>query len=631
MYRILNRIQSPEDVKKLDFPELASLAAEIRGYLIQSVAKTGGHLASNLGVVELTLALFKTLDLPNDSIVWDVGHQTYVHKLLTGRREQFSSLRKYGGLSGFPKSSESMYDAYNTGHSSTSISAALGMTRASELLGESRRTVAVIGDGALTGGMAFEALNDAGTYQKNFIVILNDNEMSIAKNVGGLSQYLTKLRTRPSYSRLKTNLEHGFGSIPAIGRPMVKVLKRLKDTFRHILSPSTVFEDLGFTYLGPIDGHNLPFLCDVIENAKTIQAPVLIHIKTKKGKGYKFAEDKPTAFHGIGSFQIETGECGGGGDSYAAVFGRCLTELANRDKRICAVVAAMPDGTGLSRFAGEHPDRFFDVGIAEQHAVTFAAGLSKRGLKPVVAVYSSFLQRAYDQVLHDVCLQNLNLVLCVDRAGLVGEDGETHQGIFDMAFLSHMPNMTILAPANFLEFTEMLTYATLVHNGPVAIRYPRGGKCLAYNGAPFAFKKADVVRQGQDVCILSAGHMLSTAMAVSKALAQEGVSATVTNLRTLLPLDDAYIKQASNTHRLLVTLEDGVEHGGIGERIVSCLQGSGAQVLVKAHKNAIVPQGNCELLYQLCGLDAETIKQEILQRLSQERKHAETGTVSTCR
>ncbi|MGN1059635.1 MAG: 1-deoxy-D-xylulose-5-phosphate synthase, partial [Clostridia bacterium] len=390
MYQILNRIRSPRDVKELSFQELETLAGEIRDYLIQSVSKTGGHLASNLGVVELTLALFKTLDLPADSIIWDVGHQSYVHKLLTGRMERFSTLRRFGGLSGFPKSSESEYDAFNTGHSSTSISAALGMTRASELLGEKRRAVAVIGDGALTGGMAFEALNDAGTYKKNFIVILNDNEMSIAENVGGLSRYLTRIRTRPFYFRLKSQLEHGVGRIPKIGQPTVLALKKIKDSFRHLLTATTVFEDFGFTYLGPIDGHDLPFLCQVLERAKGISAPVLIHVKTKKGKGYKFAEDKPTAFHGVGSFAVETGERDGGGESYSAVFGRTLADLAKQNDRLCAVTAAMPDGTGLGQFSRLYPERCFDVGIAEQHAVTFAAGLAKRDLRPVVAVYSSF-------------------------------------------------------------------------------------------------------------------------------------------------------------------------------------------------------------------------------------------------
>ncbi|MBQ2696347.1 MAG: 1-deoxy-D-xylulose-5-phosphate synthase [Clostridia bacterium] len=615
---ILERIKSPKDVQKLNISELLQLTREIREFLIQTVAKTGGHLASNLGVVELTLALFKILDLPKDSIIWDVGHQTYVHKLLTGRREQLYTLRQFGGLSGFPKSSESVYDTYNTGHSSTSVSAALGMTRASELLGEDRRAVAVIGDGALTGGMAFEALNDAGTYGKNFIVILNDNEMSIAKNVGGLSRYLTNLRTRPGYFRLKSGLESGFGRIPYVGKPMIRILKAIKDSFRHLLSPSTVFEDLGFTYLGPIDGHDLPFLCHILERAKAINGPVLIHVKTKKGKGYKFAEDKPTAFHGIGAFEVETGKSGKSGESYSAVFGNCLTDLAKENEKICAVVAAMPDGTGLSGFAGAFPNRFFDVGIAEQHAVTFAAGLAKRGLKPVVALYSSFMQRAYDQVLHDVCLQNLSVVFCLDRAGLVGEDGETHQGIYDLAFLSHMPNMTVLSPANFTELSQMLSYATKEHQGPIAIRYPRGGARFDYTGMPFALGKPDILCRGENVCIFAAGPMLKTAMAVKELLEKENLTVTVVNLRTLSPLDSSEIFPFVSGHKLCVTIEDGILQGGIGEHLVSLCRQTGTPFLIKAHANGIVPQGKVEELYKLCGLDAETIVRHILQRFTKE-------------
>lgn len=618
MYQFLDGIHSPQDVKRLNFSELSVLASEIRKYLIESVAKTGGHLASNLGVVELTLALFKTLDLPNDSIIWDVGHQSYVHKLLTGRRDRFDTLRQFGGLSGFPKSSESVFDSYNTGHSSTSISAALGMTRASDLMGEPRRAVAVIGDGALTGGMAFEALNDAGTYNKNFIVILNDNEMSIAKNVGGLSRYLTQLRVKPAYFRLKTELSRGISQVPYIGEPILGGMKKVKDAFRHMLTQSTVFDDLGFTYLGPIDGHDLPFLCQILERAQSICGPVLIHIKTKKGKGYKFAEDKPTDFHGVGAFEVETGESGKSGENYSKVFGRCLTDIVAKDNRICAVVAAMPDGTGLGAFAKNFPDRFFDVGIAEQHAVTFAAGLAKKGLKPVVALYSSFLQRAYDQVLHDVCLQNLPVVFCVDRAGLVGEDGETHQGVFDLAFLSHMPNMTILAPANFTEFSEMLSYATKEHNGPVAIRYPRGSVHYDYNGSPFVMGQTDTVKEGREVCLLSAGHMLKTAMDVSDLLEKEGVSAAVVNLRTLSPLGEDTLRKLCNGYKLLVTLEDGVLQGGIGQSILTKLSGE-SEVLIKAHKNPVVPHGKLDLLYKMCGLDAETIAKEIIEKIHKEK------------
>lgn len=618
MYQILDNIKCPQDVKKLSFPELTVLAKEIRKFLIESVAKTGGHLASNLGVVELTLALFKVLDLPTDSIIWDVGHQSYVHKLLSGRREQFDTLRKFGGLSGFPKSSESVYDAYNTGHSSTSVSAALGMTRAADITGEKRRAIAVIGDGALTGGMALEALNDAGTYGKNFIVVLNDNEMSIAKNVGGMSRYLTNLRAKPAYFQFKSKLSNLFNKIPYVGPPILSGLKKAKDAFRHLLIQSTIFEDLGFTYLGPIDGHDLSFLCHILEQAQAISNPVLIHVKTKKGKGYKFAEDKPTDFHGVGAFEVETGESGKGGDTYSKVFGKSLTDIACRDNKVCAVVAAMPDGTGLNDFSKEFPDRFFDVGIAEQHAVTFAAGLSQRGLTPVVALYSSFLQRAYDQILHDVCLQNLHVVFCIDRAGLVGEDGETHQGIYDLSFLSHMPNMTVLAPANFIEFSEMLQYAVSKHKGPIAIRYPRGNLRYDYSGASFLPHVPDMVAKGEAVCLLSAGHMLKTAMQVRENLENDGIHATVVNLRTLTHVPESFLQDVAREHKLIVTLEDGVINGGVGQNIAARMP-AGTQVLVKAHQNGVVPHGSLTELYRLCGLDAETITKEIIEKIHKEK------------
>ncbi|MBE7021762.1 MAG: 1-deoxy-D-xylulose-5-phosphate synthase [Ruminococcaceae bacterium] len=621
MYRILESINEPADVKQLNMEELNALAGEIRSFLIETVSRTGGHLASNLGVVELTLALFKCLDMPRDGIVWDVGHQTYVHKLLTGRREQFATLRQLGGMSGFPKSSESVFDVFNTGHSSTSISAAFGMTRASELAGENARTVAVIGDGALGGGMAFEALNAAGTYQKNFIVILNDNEMSIAKNVGGMSRYLTRIRTRPLYFRMKSRLERGFRRIPVVGEPVVLALKKIKDAFRYLITSSTVFEDLGFTYLGPIDGHDLPFLCDVLEQAMQIQAPVLIHIKTKKGKGYKFAEEAPTAFHGIGAFQVETGEADAGCESYSSVFGHTLFSLACANEKICAVTAAMPDGTGLKAFAEHFPKRFFDVGIAEQHAITFAAGLSKSGLKPVVAIYSSFLQRAYDQILHDVCLQNIDLLLCVDRSGIVGEDGETHQGIYDLAYLSQMPHMAVLAPAHFAELSDMLRYALTEHTGPIAIRYPRGSMQATYRTkTTFSFQKAEWVHRGEMVCLIAAGHMLSTALEVYELLQSRGLSASVINLRTIRPLDEAAMLEAAQSHRLLVTLEDGIRRGGVGEQILAAVKDCQTQVLIKAHENGIVPHGRRELLYAACGLDAKTITQDITDQLHWEKK-----------
>ncbi len=625
MYRILSEINAPDDVKKLNMEELSALAEEIRSFLIDNVCKTGGHLASNLGVVELTLALFYSLNLPQDGIIWDVGHQSYVHKLLTGRKDRFHTLRKFRGLSGFPKTSETIYDCFNTGHSSTAVSAAFGMTKAAELQGKSARYVAVVGDGALGGGMAFEALNAAGTYNKNFIVVLNDNEMSIAKNVGGLSKYLTKLRTRPLYNSFKSGLERGMRRLPHVGEPLVLGLKKIKDTIRHLLTSTTVFEDLGFTYLGPIDGHDLPFLCRVMEQAMKINGPVLIHTITTKGKGYQFAENAPTDFHGIGAFHVETGTVRNGGESYSSFFGKKLLKLAEQEKDVCAITAAMPDGTGLSDFAAKFPNRFFDVGIAEQHALTFAAGLAQKGLKPVVAIYSTFLQRAYDQILHDICLQNLHVVLCVDRAGIVGEDGETHQGLYDIAYLSQMPNMTLLAPANFKELGDMLTYAIKEHNGPIAIRYPRGNLQASFPAqTPFALAKADHVLQGDSVCLLSCGHMLSCALDVQKYLMVSGITASVINLRTLCPLDRKTIYEAAKHHKLLVTLEDGIKCGGVGEKIVAMLQDEPVHVLVKAHASGIVPQGKSDELYTRCGLCAKTITEEILEFLNGENVHEKT-------
>ncbi len=620
MYEILEKINCPNDVKKLNDRELALLADEIRNFLVDSVSKTGGHLASNLGVVELTLALFKVFDLPKDKIVWDVGHQTYVHKLLTGRRERFDTLRQFGGLSGFPKCEESEYDSFNTGHSSTSVSAALGLAEARNLNNDDSFITAVIGDGALTGGMAFEALNDAGPMKKNFIVILNDNNMSISKNVGGISKYLTKIRSKPVYFKFKALLERFFRRLPVIGEPLFKISKRLKDSFRHLLTSSTIFEDLGFTYLGPIDGHDIELLSYVLESAKSINNPVLLHILTKKGKGYKFAEEAPVLFHGISRFTVDTGKAQKNAktEDYSSAFGRHLLSLADKTPKLCAITAAMPVGTGLVSFAEKYPDRFFDAGIAEQHAVTFAAGLAKGGFTPVFAVYSSFLQRAYDQILHDVCLQNLHIVFCIDRAGIVGEDGETHQGVYDLSFLSAMPNMTILAPSNLDELGEMLDYAVLKHNGPIAIRYPRGNsECIYENKAPFTYGKPDLVTKGKDVCILAVGNMLAKAASACELLKEQNIRATVFNMRTVFPLDKDFITESAKEYPLLVTLEDGIRRGGFGESIASLLTDSelNTKLLIKAHENPVVPHGNPEILYKHCGLDEKTIAQDIIKKL----------------
>lgn len=604
-------------LKKMDIQQLERTAEDIRQFLIRSVADTGGHLASNLGVVELTLAIHYVFDLPHDKVVWDVGHQAYVHKILSGRMDAFDTLRQFGGLSGFPKRGESPYDCFDTGHSSTSLSAALGMARARDLMGAHYDVVSVIGDGALTGGMAFEALNDAGEQKTGFIVILNDNEMSISRNVGSMSTYLTSLRAKPSYHKFKQRLERLLKRIPVLGRPTYRALKKIKDGVRHLLTRNTLFEQLGFVYLGPTDGHNISALIKILKTARQLGVPVLIHTFTTKGKGYKFAEERPAAYHGVGRFSVETGKSvkPGGGDTYSSVFGRELVRLGVQNDKLCAVTAAMPDGTGLTPFAKAYPARFFDVGIAEQHAVTFSAGLAASGMVPVFAVYSSFLQRAYDQVLHDVCLQNLKVVLAIDRAGLVGEDGETHQGLFDLAFLYPMANIAILAPSGFEQLTQMLDYAVHTHDGPIAIRYPRGNAQCGAAGAPFQFGKACELAAGSDVCILCVGHMCATGLAAAKLLHTRGISAAVVDLRTVKPLDAAFIHACGDKYELVVTLEDGVRDGGVGEHIAAMLHDAPCGVLVKAHNDPIVPQGKVGQLYAHSGLDAESVCADIIKQL----------------
>lgn len=614
MQDFLDKIKTPEDVKKFDNFELMVLSGEIRDFLISSVSETGGHLASNLGVVELTISMFKALDLEHDKIVWDVGHQTYVHKLLTGRKDKFHTLRKFEGLSGFPKESESKYDSFNTGHSSTSISAALGMAKAKKINGEKGHVVSVIGDGAMTGGMAYEALNAVGADNENLIVILNDNEMSISKNVGGFSNYLTRLRSKPTYFRFKAELERLFLKVPWVGKPTVKILKKIKDSFRHLLTPKTIFENLGFTYLGPIDGHNIKMVTHVLESAKLIKAPVLIHAVTKKGKGYSLAETMPTQYHGISASkkEVETEKT----DSikcYSDVFGKEIVKLAKENKKVCAITAAMLEGTGLKEFSHKYPERFFDVAIAEQHAVTFSAGLAKGGLKPVFVVYSSFLQRAYDQILHDVCLQNLDVVFCIDRAGLVGEDGETHQGLYDISYMSQMPNMTVLSPCNYSELKEMLNYSINIHKGPIAIRYPRGKEQLIYeNAQPFELGKTDVVKEGKDIAILFAGTMGTIAEGASRILKEKGIDVSLINLRTLSPVDKTHIKDILKDIKTVLVLEDGIERGGIGEHISAILKDTDKNVYIKAHKNGIVQHGSVDKLYKLCSLDSESIAKDII-------------------
>ena len=613
---ILNRINTPNDVKALSKSELLELSCEIRKTLIDTVSKTGGHLASNLGVVELTLALYRVLDFDKDTLVWDVGHQAYVHKLLSGRRDSFDTLRTFGGLSGFPKTSESKYDFFNTGHSSTSISAALGLARAMKIKGEEGRSYALIGDGAFTGGMAFEAFCDSGASKENITVILNDNEMSISKNVGSISEHLTNLRAKKSYLRFKSNLEQLLYKLPKGGEKSVFLLKKIKDDIRHLFTSGTFFETLGFTYLGPIDGHNIDSLVNILKSAKNIPGPVLIHVLTKKGKGYKFAEDKPSKFHGISEFEVETGKCAPkeNPETYSSVFGKTMEILAKENEKICAITAAMPDGTGLSCFARNFPDRFFDVGISEQHAVTMSAGLASGGLKPVFAIYSSFMQRAYDQIIHDCCLQNADVIFAVDRAGIVGRDGETHQGIYDISFLSAMPNMSILAPANFDDLKEMLSYAANNHKGPIAIRYPRGNMGFDYeNRTPFEFKKADVVFSGNDVLIISVGHILGNANDAANLLKNDGISVGLLNLKTIKPFDEDFIEKSSKEFKMLVCIEDGIMHGGCGSLISDFLDEKGIKTpLIKiSHTEKIVPHGSAKELYNYCGLSAQKIAEKI--------------------
>lgn len=617
MSSILREINSPEDVKKLNTQQLIDLSGEIREFLVEKVSKTGGHLASNLGVVELTLALHKVFNTPEDKIVWDVGHQSYVHKVITGRKDKFDMLRQLDGIAGFPKTSESPHDAFNTGHSSTSISSALGLAKARDIKKENFSVIAVIGDGALTGGMAFEALNDAGRSPNNLIVILNDNEMSISKNVGGLSRYLSKIRTEPFYFKVKEDLDIILNKIPAIGKSAVKALDRAKGTIKYLIMPGMIFEELGFKYLGPIDGHNITELNTVLSRAKTIKGPVFIHVCTQKGKGYSFAEQNPHDFHGIPPFEIETGEVlSASGQTFSGTFGSKIVSLAEMDEKLVAITAAMPQGTGLEPFSLLFRERFFDVGIAEQHAVTFAAGLAKGGLKPVLAVYSSFLQRAYDQVLHDVAAQNLHVVFAVDRAGIVGEDGETHQGIYDLSFLSHIPNMTILSPCDYSEFNQMLEYAVLKHKGPIVIRYPRGrGQEKIIEGSPISLGKGICIRDGSDMTIVAIGNMVDTALKVAANLQKHGISSEVINARFVKPLDMNLIITSSKKTKRVVTIEDNAIAGGFGSNVLEMLNQRGINVKTKifGYPDQFITHGSRNDLMKKYKLDTDSIVNEILK------------------
>lgn len=614
---ILEKIKEANDVKQLSLSECEQLAQEIRDFLIRSLSETGGHLASNLGVVELTIALHRFLHFPEDKLVWDVGHQAYTHKILTGRKEQFATLRKTGGLSGFPKRKESDCDAFDTGHSSTSISAGLGLVQARDLKGENYQVVSVIGDGALTGGMAYEALNNAAELKKNFIIILNDNEMSITRNVGGMSSYLDHIRMAAPYTELKMGVTNALKKIPKVGDGMVDALHKTKSSIKQLVIPGMLFENMGLTYLGPVDGHDMRQLGKVLQEAKRKQGPVLIHVLTEKGRGYEPAMRHPARFHGAAPYEVETGlPKSNGNPSYTDIFSTVMRKFGDREPDVVAVSAAMVPGTGLKRFGNMFPDRLFDVGIAEEHAVTFAAGLALGGLRPVVAIYSSFLQRAIDQILHDVCMQNLPVVFAVDRAGLVGSDGETHHGCFDLSYLSMMPNMTVMAPKNKWELSDMMKFA-IRQNGPVAIRYPRGE---AYTGleeyrAPIEMGKAEVLEKGKEIAILAVGNMVRTAVQVTENLRKKGYEPTLVNMRFVKPLDTELLDIIKEDHSLIVTMEENVKSGGFGEQVMT-YYGSrmhGPAVRIVAIEDRFVPHGSVEDLLRQQQMDSDSVTERVLQ------------------
>ena len=617
MSSILDKINEPKDLKKLSLEEKNKLADEIREEILNIVSKNGGHLASNLGVVELTIALHTIFEAPRDKIIWDVGHQSYVHKILTGRKEKMTTLRKLNGLAGFPKTCESEYDSFNTGHSSTSISIATGMARARDLLNKENDIIAVIGDGALTGGMALEALNDAGTSKTKITVILNDNEMSISRNVGGISEFLSKLRTRKFYTKTNTRIKAFTKRIPLVGNPLVRLTQRVKKIIKQFVLSNMFFEDIGFTYLGPVDGHNIEKLEDILKRSKEIEGPVLVHVITKKGKGYKIAEETPEKFHGISAFNVETGEkLAKSGVDYSKVFGDKLVELARKNKKIVAITAAMMEGTGLKAFAEEFPDRFFDVGIAEQHSAGLAAGMAKAGLKPVLPLYSSFLQRAYDQVVHDIALTNMPVVLCIDRAGIVGNDGETHHGILDLSYLSSIPNLTIMAPKNFKELEKMLEFA-IEYNGPIAIRYPRGGEDkikFKENKGRIRLGKAEIVKKGEDLTIIAIGKTVSKAMKVADSLSKNKINVEVINARFLKPLDSKTILTSIKKTGKVVTIEDNLIKGGLGVNILELLNKNkleNVKVKIFGYDDTFVTHGSTEELEKIHGQDVETMVKEI--------------------
>lgn len=621
---LLEQIKKANDIKAIDPEDYSILAEEIREFLIDRISVTGGHLGSNLGAVELTMALHLTLNLPEDKIIWDVGHQSYTHKLLTGRQDGFESLRMFHGMSGFPKRKESDCDAFDTGHSSTSISAGLGLVKARELKGGRETIVSVIGDGSLTGGMAYEALNNASRLETNFIIVLNDNNMSISENVGGVSKYLNNIRTADSYLDMKEGIYNTLRGIPG-GDGWVTRIRRAKNSFKQLVIPGMFFEDMGVTYLGPVDGHDVKSLTRVLKEAKRVKGAVMVHVLTQKGKGYAPAERHPARFHGAEPFDIETGipSHPRSTSNYTDVFSTVMCKLGQRDENVVAITAAMPDGTGLKRFRNMYPQRFFDVGIAEEHAVTFAAGLAAGGLKPIVAIYSSFLQRSYDQILHDVCLQNLHVVFAIDRAGLVGSDGETHQGIFDLSYLSCIPNMHILAPKNKWELSDMIKFA-VDFEGPAAVRYPRGE---AYDGlkeyrAPIVMGKSEPIYEEKEIALFAVGSMVKTAEDVREILKQEGYPCSIWNARFVKPIDEEAIIKADKTHSLFVTMEENVASGGYGEKVRELMDRCGlhAELLAITVPDAYVEHGNVEMLKREIGIDAESIAEGILNIMNGRRQ-----------
>lgn len=616
---ILDRITKPNDIKKITFNELPQLAEEIRGFLIENLSHTGGHLASNLGVVELTIALHEVFDLPEDKLVWDVGHQCYTHKILSGRKDGFEHLRKEGGISGFPKRCESACDIFDTGHSSTSISAGLGLVKARDIKGEGHQIVSIIGDGSLTGGMAYEALNNAAELDENFIIVLNDNNMSISKNVGGMSNYLNNIRTTEGYAGFKTNLEAVLSKIPLLGSKLVKILKRAKGSIKQLVIPGMLFENMGITYLGPIDGYNIPQMIRTFEKAKRVNGSVLVHVLTQKGRGYEPAVLQPAKFHGTAAFDVATGTPLKqiDKDSYTDVFGKTLMGIGENNREVVAITAAMPEGTGVKHFAEKFPERFFDVGIAEEHAVTFAAGLAVGGMTPVVALYSSFMQRAFDQAMHDVCMQNLHVVFAIDRAGIVGNDGETHHGDFDLSYFSMMPNMTVLAPKNGWELEEMLKFA-IAYSGPIAIRYPKGD---AYDGLkeyrqPIKLGSAEIIYEEVDIALVAVGSMVKVAEDVRAKLKERGKKVTLVNARFVKPLDNEMLKAIARKHKLVVTLEENVQTGGFGEQVANYYNDNeiGVKVQVIAVPDYFVSHGSVEYLMKQIKMDTDSIVERIIAK-----------------